>query len=430
MRSPEEYGIALLGWSIRAMDAASRAGRSFTVIAPEAFQAVAAKYDITFIPWDFHNKAESRVHELYGKLKGSNIKVAVPLFEETVEWAGYINSKLHNDPRMYSTAMSLHDKSLMKRKAQLAGLNVGLFEETLQRQDLQRFFQRLTQIHSEDDIATANPIHIKPFDQCGSVGHQIIRNRNDIEEMAAELFPCLAESHVEGQEFSCEIFVHNSKIQFLNITEYVRLGYSGFVPASQTLENLRPIIREHAERLIDGFGVRYGILHPEFFLTNKGTLFFGEVAARVPGGHILELIERAFGFNAFQAHILCSDPHTTEDELREMFPNDDDDKTLYAGCLMLYPNVEHVKSFKIPRAVKEHAFYEKYHVFTPFVGSVPERMGFGNHYGTIYFTGDNGEKMKQVLLDHEQYEYFSDIPSDSDPVHILDWTSHRKAGEL
>ena len=53
----------------------------------------------------------------------------------------------------------------------------------------------------------------------------MIREPQDIEEIDDDEFPLLMESHLEGQEFSCEAFIHNGKVKFLNITEYVRLGH-------------------------------------------------------------------------------------------------------------------------------------------------------------------------------------------------------------
>ena len=70
----------------------------------------------------------------------------------------------------------------------------------------------------------------------GAVGHRLLRNEKDIEENVEDGdFPCLAESHLPGREFSCEAFVHEGKLRFLNITEYIRLGHTNFVPASPRL---------------------------------------------------------------------------------------------------------------------------------------------------------------------------------------------------
>ncbi|MDR4493032.1 MAG: hypothetical protein R3B74_01155 [Nitrospirales bacterium] len=37
-------------------------------------------------------------------------------------------------------------------------------------------------------------------------------------------------SHLAGQEFWLNAVIHNGKIEFMNITEYVHLGYSQIVP--------------------------------------------------------------------------------------------------------------------------------------------------------------------------------------------------------
>jgi hypothetical protein len=62
-------------------------------------------------------------------LQEMGVDVAIPLFEETVEWAGAINSVLLDNPRLFGQAMLLRDKALMKRRAQLGGIRVGIFEE-------------------------------------------------------------------------------------------------------------------------------------------------------------------------------------------------------------------------------------------------------------------------------------------------------------
>lgn len=123
------------------------------------------------------------------------------------------------------------------------------------------------------------------------------------------------ESHLDGFEFACEAFIQNRKIRFLNISEYVTLGYSVFVPASPELEKWRPRVKEEIEKLIDTFDIDFGFIHPEYFVTSDGKMHFGEVAYRPPGFNVFELMERAYGFNAYQGLVLMFDPKTTEEEI-------------------------------------------------------------------------------------------------------------------
>jgi ATP-grasp domain len=407
MQMKESKGkvTALLGWSLHAIEAIDKMNRPFVVVGPPEFQSFADTHDIQFVPWVFDH-LEERSDELYETLKNLNTKVAVPIYEETVEWAGALNARLRNNPRIFHKSLLLRDKGLMKRKAQMAGIRVGVFAEAENKDDIYRFLNRVNEALIKLDGDPNDPIHVKPFDKAGTVGHRMIRNRHEIEEICDSEFPLLMESHLDGQEFSCEAFIHNGKVKFLNITEYVKLGHSNFVPASPSLEEWRPQIREEIEKLVEAFEVEYGVIHPEYFIAPDGTLNFGEVAARVPGGHIFELIEKAYGFSAFQAQILCSDPDTTEEELEAFFPEEVVSAKGYAGSLMVYPNVKVIEKLSMPEELKNHPYFERHDMFIPVTSKVAERVGFGNHYGTIFFSGDDSQIMRELMKKYEKHDFY------------------------
>ncbi|TWE08632.1 ATP-grasp domain-containing protein [Neobacillus bataviensis] len=396
---------ALLGWSLHAIEAIDKMNRPYVVVGPPEFQEFADTHGIHLVPWVFED-LQMRSEELYEKLKDLNTKVAVPIYEETVEWAGALNAKLHKNPRIFHKSLLLRDKGLMKRKAQMAGIRVGVFAEAENKDDIYRFLNRVNEALIKLDGDLNDPIHVKPFNKAGTVGHRMIRDRHEIEQICDSEFPLLMESHLDGQEFSCEAFIHNGKVRFLNITEYVKLGHSNFVPASPSLEEWRPMIRDAIEKLVDAFEIENGVIHPEYFIAPDGTLNFGEVAARVPGGHIFELIEKAYGFSAFQAQILCSDPDTTEEELDAFFPAEVVSAKGYAGSLMVYPNVTIIEKLNIPEDLKNHPYFERHDMFIPVTSKVAERVGFGNHYGTIFFTGNDSEVMRTLMKKYEKYDFY------------------------
>ena len=104
-----------------------------------------------------------------------------------------------------------------------------------------------------------------------------MKSMKDIDEKCEDSdFPCLAESHLPGREFSCEAFINKGKVRFLNITEYVHLGYSNFIPEGHYLNSKRELIHKHVQKLVDIFGIEYGMVHPEWFLTENDELNFGE----------------------------------------------------------------------------------------------------------------------------------------------------------
>ncbi len=404
IKENHKKNTALLGWSLQAIEAIDKMGRPFVVVGPPEFQSFAEENGIQFVPWQFDASIE-KADELYEKLNELQTKVVVPIYENTVEWAGVLNAKIWNNPKIFNKSLLLRDKGLMKRRAHLAGLRVGIFEEAYDKNDVHRFFNRINQalIKSDEDF---EPIHVKPFDKAGTVGHIFVRKPEDIEQIDDAEFPLLMESHLEGQEFSCEAFIHNGKVRFLNITEYVKLGHSNFVPASPTLEKYRPQIKEAIEKLVNGFEVKYGMIHPEFFISPDGTVYFGEVAGRIPGGHIFEHIENVYGFSPYQAQILCSDPEATEEEINAFFPKEVVSSKGYSGNLMVYPKVRTVEKLNIPTELKEHPYFVKHDMFIPATSKVANRVGFGNHYGTIFFFGEDSKEIKSLLEKYEEHNFY------------------------
>ncbi len=395
--------IAVLGFSIEVFEALDRAGVPFVAVVPPEFEAYMNEHDMPAVPWDFEKRNEQS-GELAVTLKERGVTVAVPLYEETVQWSGGLNALFRDDPRLFNRSLLFRDKSMMKRKAQMSGLRVGVFEEAENREDVSRFFKRVNKALLKLDGETDDPVHLKPFSAAGCLGHRVIRSEEDAAKLTDDQFPCLLESHLDGQEFSCEVFIHDKKIRFLNITEYVHLGHSNFIPCGPVLEAMRPRIQEACEQLIEAFGIEYGMIHPEWFVS-QDKLNFGEVAARIPGGHIFNLIERAYGFDPYAAFALCSDPETPESVLEEFFPATNAHEG-YAGSLMVYPRQKVVTKVSVPDELVEHPFYEKHNLFVPVTPKVAERVAYGDHYGTIFFFGDDPIRMGEALQRFEDMDYY------------------------
>lgn len=400
---------ALLGFSIAAMEALQKVGRPFVAVVPPGFEAYMEEHGIAYETWDF-DRLNEQSDQLAQRLAQRGVELAVPLFEECVEWAGALNGRFRDDKRLFTRYLLFRDKAMMKRRAQMFGIRVGVFEEADSREDVRRFLERVNKalIKVEGDVR--DPVHLKPLAAAGSLGHRMLRTEEEIEHISDEEFPCLLESHLEGQEFSCEAFIHAGKIRFLNINEYVHLGHSNFSPASPSLEAARPQIRAAVESLIEAFEIEYGMIHPEFFITPEGKVSFGEVAARVPGGHIFELIERAHGFNPFLGFVLCADPKSTEEELDAFFPSPSDHDG-FAGCLMVYPRQKVVTRVKLPEKLLLEDYYEKHNLFVPVTAKVAERVAFGDHYGTVFFKGPDAEVMRKLLQDYEQEDFYTADPA-------------------
>ncbi|MGY6501926.1 MAG: ATP-grasp domain-containing protein [Acidimicrobiales bacterium] len=404
-KDPTKGYVALLGWTLNAIDAAEQFDRRYVVVAPEWAREFAEKNDIPFVAWDFE-RLNDRSMEIATTLADMGVDVAIPLFEETVEWAGAINAVLFQNPRLHGQAVLFRDKALMKRRAQLGGIRVGIFEEAHDHSDVIRFLMRVNQTLLKLDGDPNDPIHLKAFDKAGCLGHRVIRTPDDVDLIPDSEFPALMESHLDGWEFAVEAWVHDGKVQFLNISEYVTLGYSVFVPASPELESWRPRVEEEIEKLIKTFDIEFGFIHPEYFVTSDGTMYFGEVAFRPPGFKVFELLERTYGFNAYQGLIVCFDPKSTPEEVEAFFPKELVDADGFAGCFGVYPRQRVVSELSMPEETVNHPYFESHELTSPMESKVTKRNAFGTHWGLVYFRGDDALTMRDLLERQEDLDFY------------------------
>ncbi|MCD9622836.1 ATP-grasp domain-containing protein [Rhabdothermincola salaria] len=404
-KDPTKGYVALLGWSLSAIDAAENFDRRYVVVAPEWAREFAEANDIPFLAWDFE-RLNDRSMEVATTLKDMGVDVTIPLFEETVEWAGAINAVLFGSPRLHGQAVLFRDKALMKRRAQLGGIRVGIFEEAHDHGDVVRFLKRVNQTLLKLDGDPNDPVHLKAFDKAGCLGHRVIRTPDEVDLIPDIDFPLLMESHLDGWEFAVEAWIHDGKIRFLNISEYVTLGYSVFVPASPELEAWRERVTEEIEKLIKTFEIDFGLIHPEYFVTSDGTMYFGEVAFRPPGFKVLELLERVYGFNGYQALIMCFDPTTTEEEVAAFFPREVVDADGFAGCFGVYPRQRVVSQLDLPEETVQHPYFESHELVSPLESKVTKRTAFGTHWGLVYFTGDDPIVMRELLKHQEDLDFY------------------------
>lgn len=402
--------FALIGWSLPVIESMQKAGLPFVVVSFPEFAPYAEENNIPFVGFKLNEfGSHSNSLGLAELLAPFGADVAVPLYEETVEWAGALNSIYRDDPRVLNRAFLFRNKAIMKRKALLGGLRVGLFEEVYNMEQVHQFLDRLNeaelQLPGEDDAW----FHAKPFAAAGTVGHHFIRSRDDINrKMSAKDFPCLVESHLHGKEFSCEAFINKGKIRFLNITEYVKLGYSNFIPAGPELEAKREFIHNEIQKLIDIFGIEYGMIHPEWFVSEDGQkLYFGEVACRIPGGHILDLCGQAYGFDALLAFVVSHDPNMTDEELDKYFPPKGFMPKKHYGNVMVFPKTGLISRLEVPEELLEEPYYLDHNLVAPLAPQkISNREGFGNHFGTVNFAGEDAERIRELLKHYEDVPFY------------------------
>lgn len=168
-----------MGWSLPVIESMQKTGRPFVVVSFPDFEHYAQENNIPFLPYQLDEWSDtSNSLDLFEKLKAFDADVAVPLYEETVEWAGVLNSIYRGDARVLNRAFlfRIRNKAMMKLKVLIGRLRVGLFEEVFNKEGVKDFMRRLNQANLQLEGEEDSWVHIKPFASAGTVGHRLLRS--------------------------------------------------------------------------------------------------------------------------------------------------------------------------------------------------------------------------------------------------------------
>jgi biotin carboxylase len=183
-------------------------------------------------------------------------------------------------------ARRCHDKLVMKKAIVAAGIPCAPWRETNASTTAEELIDEL-----------GMPVVLKMPISSGGRGVWVCGSK---EEVAAHLRAgLLAEGFVRGTEMSVESFRHGGRTVFRNHTRYLKPRWANVVPAELD-EDVAAWVNALAERVHEGLGIASGISHMEVFLGEEGPVF-GEIAARPPGGYLMELMRRAYEFDPWES---------------------------------------------------------------------------------------------------------------------------------
>jgi biotin carboxylase len=213
------------------------------------------------------------------------IAAVFPLTEAAVLPAARIRRHLGLAGDPPAVAERATDKLEMKRAVSRAGIPCARFACAADGLEPGELIERL-----------GLPMVLK--DRVGSGGRyaRLVVRRHELTEPLAS--GRIAESFVDGVEMSVESLVANGRPTFVNATEYFRVRWANIVPARLPPTTLRAVL-DLNDRALAAIGIERGFTHMEVFLTPAGPVF-GELAARPPGGYVMDLIELAYGFDPWR----------------------------------------------------------------------------------------------------------------------------------
>ncbi|RME71786.1 MAG: ATP-grasp domain-containing protein [Planctomycetota bacterium] len=217
---------------------------------------------------------------------GREVRAVVAVVERATLPAALVRSRLGLPGLDPETARRCRDKVAMKEAAAAAGIACAVPEVIVQQTTAAGLLER-----------HGTPVVIKRRDAAGGLGTVFAR---DAAAVAAHLEPGLiAERFVDGVEMSVETLRFRGQTLLTNLTRYLVPGWASVLP-----ERLPPALEAAVlacnQRVLDALGVEHAMTHLELFLT-PGGIVFGEVAARPPGGYLMELLETAYGFCPWEA---------------------------------------------------------------------------------------------------------------------------------
>ncbi len=288
--------ILLVGHRRQALVAAQRHGRVVLVVDRLPPKSARAKAD-KVIRVDFGDPVASR-ERVCAALEGERPRGVVALIERSVATAAELAAAFDLPGVRPEQAELFRDKVRMKERARAAGIRTAAY-------------LAVTPESSAGELAAqlGLPLVIKPRSSSGSRDLVIAKTLAEVRAAihGAARSELIAEELVKGVEMSVESLVMNGSILFTNPSEYLIHGHASIVPAGISETHRRGAL-ELNEQVLRAFAMSDGITHLELFITQEGYVL-GEVAARPPGGYLMDLIAGAYGFDPYDAllSIICGD---------------------------------------------------------------------------------------------------------------------------
>jgi biotin carboxylase len=205
-------------------------------------------------------------------------------------------------PGMGLTTMRyFRDKLAMRGRAQESGILVPEFVHVLNYDDLKNFMARVKP-----------PWLLKPRSQASGIGMKKINDPSELwpllDQLGDQQSFFLLEQFVPGDVFHVDSIVSERKVVFAEAHMYGKppldVSHQGGIFTTRTLSRISSeskALLKMNRALIEALGLVRGVTHAEFLRAhNDGQIYFIEIAARVGGAYISDVIEAATGVNLWR----------------------------------------------------------------------------------------------------------------------------------
>ena len=206
-----------------------------------------------------------------------------------------------------SLAKVFRDKLSMAVRAQRSGIDVPEFVPLISRDEVGMFMEHVT-----------GPWVIKPRSDVSAIGIRKVETPEEVwraldemnqrESLTERASYYVLARFIPGEVFHVDSVVNGAKVLFAGVNNYGRpplqVAHQGGAYISRTLERGsvdEKRLLEINRKLIKALGLDWGTTHAEFIKsTEDGKFYFLEIAARVGGAYIADVLEAASGVNLWR----------------------------------------------------------------------------------------------------------------------------------
>lgn len=206
-----------------------------------------------------------------------------------------------------ATAKTFRDKYAMAVKARDAGLTVPEFVPAINNEQVGEYLKRVPAPWVMKPRSDVSAIGIRKLETADEVWRTIeeLNQREVLRERAS--YHVLAR-FIPGEVFHVDSLVYDGRIAFAGVNKYGRpplqVAHGGGAYISQTIPHdsrEKKRLLEINRRLVKAMGMQTGATHAEFIKSDAdGDFYFLEIAARVGGAYIADVLEAASGINLWR----------------------------------------------------------------------------------------------------------------------------------
>jgi biotin carboxylase len=246
------------------------------------------------------------IHAVSYAARTRHIDRVVALDEFDMENVAALREHLRLPGIGLTTIRYFRDKLAMRAKAREVGILVPEFIPILNYENLREFMGYVP-----------GPWLLKPRAQASGIGMKKIQAAEDLwpwlDQLGDRQSEYLLEQFIPGSVFHVDGVVSESSVLFAEAHTYgappLDVSHEGGVFTTRTLARDSAdavALKEIHVKLIDGLGLVRGVTHAEFLKAHSDNrIYFLEVAARVGGAYISNMVETATGINLWRewAHL-------------------------------------------------------------------------------------------------------------------------------